>query len=106
MSATAITKVLGSTSYLGGLFTKDASGQPCVGLTYKLNVVSGDPTGLNFATDPPRIGCAKLGVYTVTVTATNSSGTITSDAAGDTDGTVDTITVVEPPPASQGWTYT
>ena len=108
MSAQTVTKLINQILTFSGLFTKDANGNPCQGITYTLNVLSGPSGGLGPITlsgGTYQVQCLKVGVYTVTLTATNTSGSLTTDAAGDSDGTFDTINVVEPAPATQGWTY-
>lgn len=106
MSAQTFNAVLGSLIRMNNYFCHDSAGNPAVGVSASLNVVSGDPTGLQLDFDNKFIRALKVGTYTITVTATNPSGSVTTDAAGDTDGTVDTIVVSpNPAPASQGWTY-
>jgi hypothetical protein len=106
MASQTVNKVVNQLITLTNLKTLDASSNPAQGVTYNLNVVSGDPTGLVLnLPDHATISCVKVGAYSITLTATNAGGKITTDAAGDTDGTADVINVTEPAPASQSWTY-
>ena len=108
MAAQTINKVINDTISLTNVKTLDANGNPAQGLTYSLNFVSGDPTGLSLTIAfgvASAIKCLKTGTYQILLTATNSGGSVTTDAAGDADGTADTIVVTEPAPATQTWTY-
>ncbi len=112
MAAQTIVKTLGGSVNITNFSCKDAQGNPCTGLTSVLNIVSGDPAGLQLHLQggvptgvPQFISTLKAGTYTVTITSTNAQGPITSDAAGDTDGTADTIVVQSGAPASQTWEY-
>jgi hypothetical protein len=106
MSGTTITRSLGAQIALQGLFTKDANGVACQGISYSLVIVSGPANGITLLNQLGNyvLKCTIEGTYQIQIQATNSGGSLSTDAAGDS-GVSDTINIVVPPPASQGWNY-
>jgi hypothetical protein len=104
MSAITVNKLVNDQLLISDLIVLDKDGKSAQDVTTKLNIVSGPAGGLGplIMTMSGLVSvCTVAGAYQITLTSTNSAGSITSDAAGDTDGTVDAIIVVIPAPASQ-----
>lgn len=109
MAGQTLNKQVNDQIRIQGMLVKDAGGNPAQEVTVTLNVASGDPTGLlftgTFQNNNLVITCLKPGTYQIQLTASNPSGSISSDAAGDGGATTDTLVVTLPPPATETWTY-
>src|SRR5579859_2191800 len=104
---TAPSRQPGGTMPLVNFVTKDVNGNPVLDATYILNLITGPSAGLVLEGigGNPYLQCVKPGTYTFNITCSNPSGSITTDANGDTGGAVDTLTVMDYPPTSQSWSY-